>query len=109
MSFMYDCLYIDADKQIDIIKDYLDSLDECDLDKIGDLEKNLKWFIENYIKEQTSEKENEKLKEIKDIAQGMHDWWINKTPYTDVNELAEHLLGTELNRILWVLEDTDER
>lgn len=51
--------------------------------------------------------EQEKLKEIKDIAQGMHDWWINKTPYTDVCELAEHLLGTELNRILWVLEDTE--
>lgn len=57
MSIMYDCLYIDADKQIDIIKDYLDSLDECDLDKIGDLEKNLKWFIENYIDEQTEAEE----------------------------------------------------
>lgn len=49
MSLMYDLLYINADKQIDKLKDYLDSLEECDLDKIGDLEKNLKWFIENYI------------------------------------------------------------
>lgn len=49
--------------------------------------------------------ENEKLKEIKDIAQCMHDWWINKTPYTDVYELAEHLLGTELNIILRIFED----
>ena len=47
--------------------------------------------------------ENEKLKEIKDIAQGIHDWWINKTHYTDVNELAEHLLGTELNRIFIIM------
>lgn len=56
----------------------------------------------------TVEEINEKLKEIKEIAQGMHDWWINKTPYTDVYELAEHLLGTELNRILWVLEDSED-
>ena len=48
------------------------------------------------------------VEEIKEIAQGMHDWWINKTPYTDVCELAEHLLGTELNRILWVLEDSED-
>ena len=51
--------------------------------------------------------EEEKLEEIKDIAQGMYDWWVNKTQYTDVYELAEHLLGTELKRILWVLEEQE--
>ena len=56
----------------------------------------------------TVEEIKEKLKEIKEIAQGMHDWWKSKTPYTDVYELAEHLLGTELNRILGVLEDNED-
>lgn len=40
------------------------------------------------------------LQEIRDIANGIHDWWINKTKYTDVYELAEHLLTTEFNRII---------
>jgi len=68
------------------------------------------WYSkEEYEKlKQALEEIKEKLKEIKEIAQGMHDWWINKTPYTDVYELAEHLLGTELNRILGVLEDSED-
>ena len=51
MSYFYDCAYIEADKKIDIIKDYLDSLEECDIDKIGDLAENLEWFIKHYIDE----------------------------------------------------------
>ena len=51
MSLFYDCAYIEADKKIDIIKDYLDSLEECNIDKIGDLAENLEWFIKHYIDE----------------------------------------------------------
>ena len=39
----------------------------------------------------------QKLDEIKQIANEMYDMWINKTPYTDVYHLAEHLLETEFN------------
>lgn len=49
MSLFYDCAYIEADKKIDIIKDYLNSLEEHDIDKIGDLADNLEWFIKYYI------------------------------------------------------------
>lgn len=49
MTMMYDCLYIEADKKIDVIKDYLDSLEECDMDKIALLTENLEWFIKHYI------------------------------------------------------------
>lgn len=49
MSLFYDCTYIEADKKIDGIKDYLDSLEECDIDKIRDLTENLEWFIKHYI------------------------------------------------------------
>lgn len=47
----------------------------------------------------------EKLDQIKKIAQGMYDWWINKSPYTDVYNLAEHLLETELRRILRIFDE----
>ena len=60
----------------------------------------------------TSNKELRKLKqtltEIKEIAEGMHDLWINKTPYTDINNLAEHLLECELNRIRYKLDEISE-
>ena len=49
MTLLFDCAYIDADKKIDIIKDYLDSLEECDIDKIADLTENLDWFRKHYI------------------------------------------------------------
>ena len=42
----------------------------------------------------------DKLNYIKEIAQGMYDWWINKSPYEDKERLANHLLTTELRRIL---------
>ena len=48
------------------------------------------------------------LTEIKEIAEGMHDLWINKTPYTDINNLAEHLLECELNRIRYKLDEIRE-
>lgn len=51
MSYFYDCVYIEADTKIDIIKDYLDSLEECDIYKIRDLAENLEWFIKHYIDE----------------------------------------------------------
>ena len=54
-------------------------------------------------------KDNIKLKqtlaEIKEIAEGMHDLWINKTQYTDMNNLVEHLLECELNRIRYKLDE----
>lgn len=48
------------------------------------------------------------LTEIKEIAEGMHDLWINKTPYTDRNNLVEHLLECELNRIRYKLDEISE-
>ena len=57
-------------------------------------------------------KENNKLKqalqEIKEIADGMHDLWINKTPYTDIDNLVKHLLECELNRIRYKFDDISE-
>ena len=57
-------------------------------------------------------KDNIKLKqtlaEIKEIAEGMHDLWINKTQYTDMNNLVEHLLECELNRIRYKLDEISE-
>ena len=56
--------------------------------------------------------ENRKLEqiltEIKEIAEGMHDLWINKTPYTDINNLVEHLIECELNRIRYKLDEISE-
>ena len=48
------------------------------------------------------------LIEIKEIAEGMHDLWINKTPYTDIDNLVEHLLNCELNRIRYKLDEIGE-
>ena len=44
------------------------------------------------------------LIEIKEIVEGMHDLWINKTPYTDMDNLVKHLLECELNRIRYKLD-----
>lgn len=49
MTLLYDSLWIKADEKIDIIKDYLDSLEECDMDKIVELTENLDWFIKHYL------------------------------------------------------------
>lgn len=46
--------------------------------------------------------------EIKEIAEGMHDLWINKTPYTDMDNLIKHLLECELNRIRYKLDEISE-
>ena len=46
--------------------------------------------------------------EIKKIAEGMHDLWINKTPYTDMDNLIKHLLECELNRIRYKLDEISE-
>ena len=48
------------------------------------------------------------LAEIKEIAEGMHDLWINKTPYTDMDNLVKHLLECELNRIRYKLDEISE-
>ena len=56
--------------------------------------------------------ENGKFKQtlidIKEIAEGMHDLWINKTPYTDMDNLIKHLLECELNRIRYKLDEISE-
>ena len=48
------------------------------------------------------------LTEIKEIAEGMHDLWIDKTPYTDMDNLVKHLLECELNRIRYKLDEISE-
>ena len=59
-------------------------------------------------KEQECDELKKTLIEIKEIAEGMHDLWINKTPYTDINNLVEHLLECELNRIRYKLDEISE-
>ena len=60
-------------------------------------------LVEQYI-----EKLKQTLAEIKEIAEGMHDLWINKTPYTDINNLVKHILECELNRIRYKLDEIIE-
>ena len=48
------------------------------------------------------------LTEIKEIVEGMHDLWNNKTPYTDMDNLVKHLLECELNRIRYKLDEISE-
>ena len=48
------------------------------------------------------------LAEIKEIAECMHDLWINKTTYTDMDNLVKHLLECELNRIRYKLDEISE-
>ena len=56
--------------------------------------------------------ENRKLEnvldEIQEIAEGMHDLWINKTKYTDIDNLVKHLLECELSRIIYKLYEISE-
>ena len=59
-------------------------------------------------KEEECEELKETLAEIKEIAEGMHDLWINKTPYTDMDNLVKHLLECELNRIRYKLDEISE-
>ena len=60
-------------------------------------------LVEQYI-----EKLKQTLAEIKEIAEGMHDLWINKTPYTDMDNLVKHILECELNRIRYKLDEISE-
>ena len=48
------------------------------------------------------------LTKIKEIVEGMHDLWINKTPYTDMDNFVKHLLECELNRIRYKLDEISE-
>lgn len=48
------------------------------------------------------------LAEINEIAEGMHDLWINKTKYTDIDNLVKHLLECELSRIIYKLDEISE-
>ena len=48
------------------------------------------------------------LAEIKEITECMHDLWINKTTYTDMDNLVKHLLECELNRIRYKLDEISE-
>ena len=59
-------------------------------------------------KEQECEGLKKTLIEINEIAEGMHDLWINKTKYTDIDNLVKHLLECELNRIIYKLDEISE-
>ena len=48
------------------------------------------------------------IEDIKEIAECMHDLWINKTPYTDMDNLVKHILECELNRIRYKLDEISE-
>ena len=67
-----------------------------------------KFEFGNNILEHERNKYKQALDEIKDIVEGMHDLWINKTPYTDIDNLVKHLLECELNRIRYKLDEISE-
>lgn len=60
------------------------------------------------IYERELKQAEQKLEKIREIANGMHDMWINKTQHTGVYNLAEHLLKCELKRIINELNEIDE-
>ena len=87
-------------KQLEPFKDeYFKGLDNVAIAKLA--KKSIRITAENSKLEQT-------LIEIKEIAEGMHDLWINKTPYTDMDNLVKHLLECELNRIRYKLDEISE-
>ena len=87
-------------KQLEPFKDeYFKGLDNVAIAKLA--KKSIRITAENSKLEQT-------LTEIKEIAEGMHDLWINKTPYTDMDNLVKHLLECELNRIRYKLDEISE-
>lgn len=49
MTLEFDRYYIEAEKQIDRIKDYLDSLGEDDLQEIYDLTSSVEYFCDNEL------------------------------------------------------------
>ena len=72
-------------------------------------ENNYNCIWKKYLrKEQECEELKTTLAEIKEIAEGMHDLWINKTKYTDIDNLVKHLLECELNRIRYKLDEISE-
>ena len=87
-------------KQLEPFKDeYFKGLDNVAIAKLA--KKSIRITAENSKLEQT-------LTEIKEIVEGMHDLWINKTPYTDMDNLVKHLLECELNRIRYKLDEISE-
>ena len=60
------------------------------------------------IKDRKIKKYEQTLAEIKEIAEGMYDLWINKTKYTDIDNLVKHLLECELSRIIYKLDEISE-
>lgn len=70
---------------------------------------NMSEYCKNcYELQQQLDQYKQTLTEIKDIAECMHDLWINKTPYTDMDNLVKHLLECELNRIRYKLDEISE-
>lgn len=49
MTLEFDKYYIEAEKQIDRIKNYLDSLGEDNLQKIDDLTSSVEYFCDNEL------------------------------------------------------------
>lgn len=88
------------DEQLEPFNDgYFEHLDTKIIAELA--KKSIRITAENRKLEQT-------LTEIKDIAEGMHDLWINKTKYTDIDNLVKHLLECELNRIIYKLYEISE-
>ena len=84
-------------KQLEPFKDeYFEGLDNAVIEELA--KKSIRITAENSKLEQT-------LTEIKEIVEGMHDLWINKTSYTDMDNLVKHLLECELNRIRYKLDE----
>ena len=99
-----DCECIKCIHNVCFYKDYKAKEQECE---------ELKEAIDRLLKIQyqladSCTKYEQTLTKIKEIVEGMHDLWINKTPYTDMDNLVKHLLECELNRIRYKLDEISE-
>ena len=99
------CKYIDIENFENPICNCISQRNEC---KIPCENNKDCYYKQLKRKEQEYNKLKQTLTEIKEIAEGMHDLWINKTPYTDMDNLVKHLLECELNRIRYKLDEISE-
>lgn len=105
MTIMYDCLYIEADKKIDAIKDYLDSLEECErlkeemfahFHKTGEVPALLGFTIDDIA---NLVKENNTLKQYKKSKQASYEELQKKCNELELDNRKLKQILTEIKEI----------